>query len=1198
MAVSFGGTARYEVVRQLGAGGNGVVYEVRDLEQGGRRVALKTLQRRDAEGLMRLKREFRALADVRHPNLVTLHELVAEGDESFFTLEHIDGVDLSSWLRPGAGRALSQEATADLGRTVRRVDQGLGAEALTRLRDAFRQLAEAVAFLHVHGLLHRDLKPANVMVTGEGRVVVLDFGLVSGADVSRSITEAEGRTIVGTAAYMAPEQVESSVVGPPADWYAVGVMLFEALTGRLPFEGSAVQVMVDKRTRPAPAPRDFWAGVPPDLDALCVSLLRATPEMRAGAREVSEIFGAVQAPPVQARETGFVGREAEVQALRSALGEVRQGGPRLVRVLGESGIGKSALTHRFLEEAAAGGAVVLAGRCYEREAVPFKALDSVVDALARYLAGLDEARIDAVQPRDAWALTRMFPVLGRVGPFARAPARATGGASELRRRAVRALRELVARMADRAPLVLAIDDAQWGDADSALVLDELLAPPDAPEVLVLMSARAEPPALKVQSLQPVDVRLAPLGPDDALRLARVAVGDEARAEAIARESGGNPFMLQQLAEVPAEQDAGLEGVMRARLEVLPADARRLLEVVAVAGAPVPEAVALEVAGLDAAAADVVQRLKADRLLRASGDGRLETWHDRLREPMLREVGPDAAQALHGRLARAWRAAAPGDLDAIAWHFTAADMTEEAMQATLEASRLATAQLAFERAAVLLRRALELLPADDLRRREVTVALGDALSDAGRGQDAADAYTEAIGQTTPGAALAENSLELRRRAAEQLLRSGRIDQGLALSREVLGQVGMRLAKTPRRALLMLAWRRLLVRLRGLEFAERPSETLDPAVLRRIDVCWSVSMGLAMVDTIRGASFQARQLLLALDAGEPHRVARALSAEAAFVATVGVAAEARARDLIERARRLSSRLGDARLRGLVDFCDGLTRFLAGRWREAAELTAQAERTFSDQGQAVTWEAANSRLFALWSLFYVGDISGLSKRIPALVAEAERRGDRYAVTSLRCGLANVSLLAAGAPQQAREAVRDAMSQWGSAQFHFQHYWALLSEAMVDLYLGRPADSLAWVESGWGQLRASMLLKIQNVRVEARYLRARLALATGDARGAARHAQALDDEHAPHARVLARAVHLGLAGARGAEGYPALLEQLVALDMHAFAAAARVRYGDAQGGELGNANRRAGLSWLTAQGVVEPEAFARMLLPAWAPR
>jgi hypothetical protein len=182
--------------------------------------------------------------------------------------------------------------------------------------------------------------------------------------------------------------------------------------------------MLDERLRPAPVPRELCPSVPEDLDALCVSLLRRNESEQAGAPEVLRAFGADPPAASPWRDTGFVRRARELAALREALAQVRGKGPRLVRVLGSSGIGKSALIHRFVEEAEAAGAVVLSGRCDEREAVPFKALDIVVDALARYL---DAAKVDAVLPRDAHALMRMFPVLGRADAFSKAPVRELPG---------------------------------------------------------------------------------------------------------------------------------------------------------------------------------------------------------------------------------------------------------------------------------------------------------------------------------------------------------------------------------------------------------------------------------------------------------------------------------------------------------------------------------------------------------------------------------------------------------------------------------------------------------------------------------------------------------------------------------------------------------------------------------------------------
>ncbi|HEY5947204.1 MAG TPA: serine/threonine-protein kinase, partial [Kofleriaceae bacterium] len=239
----FTGTERFVLERELGEGSMGVVYEATDRRTDAR-VALKTLKSLNAQTLARLKTEFRALQEVQHPNLVSFGELIEDAGHWFFTMELVEGVPLLEYVaRPRDDR---------------------------RLRHAFGQLAAALSALHASGLIHRDVKPSNALVTAEGRVVLLDFGLVS--DV-RGRYESMHDNIVGTAAYMAPEQAAGQPITPAADWYAFGVNLYEALTGELPHSGSSLQVLLDKQQKAALAPSQRVPGVPPDLDKLCIALL-------------------------------------------------------------------------------------------------------------------------------------------------------------------------------------------------------------------------------------------------------------------------------------------------------------------------------------------------------------------------------------------------------------------------------------------------------------------------------------------------------------------------------------------------------------------------------------------------------------------------------------------------------------------------------------------------------------------------------------------------------------------------------------------------------------------------------------------------------------------------------------------------------------------------------------------------------------
>ncbi|MFS8069371.1 MAG: serine/threonine-protein kinase, partial [Byssovorax sp.] len=229
------GEARFLLRRPLGEGGMGVVHVAFDRERGAE-VALKTLTRVDPTGISALKNEFRALADLTHPNLVALHELVSEGGAWFLSMEIIDGVSFLEHVRHGAvqprhqgdrttvavtssslhpltlrsapASALPTEATVVSASSLPSSPARLDAPAcsLEVLRPALRQLVLGVAAIHAAGLLHRDLKPSNVLVTGAGRVVILDFGLAT-AHRGRRVERSTGRrVIVGTPEYMAPEQ--------------------------------------------------------------------------------------------------------------------------------------------------------------------------------------------------------------------------------------------------------------------------------------------------------------------------------------------------------------------------------------------------------------------------------------------------------------------------------------------------------------------------------------------------------------------------------------------------------------------------------------------------------------------------------------------------------------------------------------------------------------------------------------------------------------------------------------------------------------------------------------------------------------------------------------------------------------------------------------------------------------------------------
>jgi predicted Ser/Thr protein kinase len=539
----FTGTSRFRVLRQLGAGGMGVVYEVHD----GLRnevVALKTLRRAGAADLYRLKHEFRSLADVTHPNLVPLYELFVEDERSFFTMERVSGVSFVEYVR-GADR--SQLSVA-------------------RLVPALRQLVDGVSELHRRGKLHRDIKPSNVLVTREGRVVILDFGLVAEALPPQTGETAAG----GTPAYMSPEEIWGGAPSEAGDWYSVGVTLYEALTGALPFAGSVSDLLLYKTTSDPPAPAQTSPDVPGDLSDVCMGLLNRFPEHRLTGPAVLRALmrdGVALLPASVAAmlETPFVGRHHQLHALKDAVDAVIRGSARVVTVHASSGLGKSALVRHFLGQfSRRDDVVVLTGRCYEYESVPYKALDGVIDDLSRYLGSIPAEHVEALLPPDVSALPRVFPVLRQVDAIANAAGHDTSDVIDplrVRRRAFEALRVLLARLAERRSLVIWIDDLQWADADSVVLLEELLDAASPPVMLTLLSFRREETATKPFLRALLDragrtgwsaVSLEPMTDAEAETLIRELLPRDTTLTAddrrrMARESDGSPLVLEQLA---------------------------------------------------------------------------------------------------------------------------------------------------------------------------------------------------------------------------------------------------------------------------------------------------------------------------------------------------------------------------------------------------------------------------------------------------------------------------------------------------------------------------------------------------------------------------------------------------------------------------------------------------------------------------
>jgi serine/threonine protein kinase len=1219
LAVTFNGTDRFQLLRVLGHGGMGVVYEALDRNHG-TRVALKVLPMVSPERLLRFKREFRVASGIDHPNLVRLGELVRFGDHWFFTMELVQGVDVlehvrgftatpshsgprtlawssdDAMLAPEAATSLDHEGAPSLGDVV-------------KLRAALSQLAAALRALHEAGCVHRDIKPSNVMVTGDGRVVLLDFGLAS-------VTALESTLFVaGTPLYMAPEQAASVRVTAAADWYSFGVLLFELLSGTLPFRGHMYEVLSAKQGGRAPSVATVIADAPRDLIELCDALLALNPEERPTGEQVLARLGApplqrIQRGPSPGRKAALVGREREWSTLSAALRTVEQSGSSLALVMsGESGVGKSTLARAFLDAQASEPSVLtFFSRCYERELVPYKAVDGLLDAIAHFLRHAPDALVDRVLPARAGVIAQVFPVLARV----EALARATLPDLSLDRREVRtwlfeALRELLANIGREKVVVALVDDLHWADNDSMTLLSELLREPGSPRLLLLCTLRTQgsphehPHENKVfaRDVNEQSLAIENLPKEAAEALAReLAQAHERPVDwaRLAEESQGHPLFLRELLDAALDDDAQaggaltLEGVLSQRIAGLLPEPAKLLQLLSVSGSPLESSVLREACGLEGATfTDALHTLRALRFIHAAGeifDDRLDISHDRVRKVLRTSLGKAEVEALHQLLARALELR--GDPVLSATHWREAQHPERAAQHYASAGRMALEALAFGDAASHYRAALSLGDWPARERMSLLSALGDALSNAGKGAEAAEHY-----RTAASASQGTDAVELKRRAAEELVRGGHLDEGLMVAREVLVDADLEPSKAPLYALL---YQRSLLKLRGLGFREHKAQDVPAKELARIDLCWSMSTGLVLTDTFQGMYFQARGLALSLRAGEPYRVSRSVAAEGAYTASRGLRAKKRASALLQRAEELADNTKDPRAVGTALLMRGIASHFFGEFLEGRAFLHRASAVFREQCTGMFWERDAARQFWTECSFYLGDLAALRETVLSGLREASDRAAMYTATNLRSGLANAVWLIDDAPEQAARELADAMQSWSIRGFHVQHWYALIAETHIALYEGRGRDALSLLDARWPELSQSHLLRVNHTRIVALHLSARASLLAACAEtGAARATRLEQARHTAHklrrneggwVRALADLIEAGAAQLEGKAAAPdelvALAARLEALHLNVYALSLRAL-------ALEEPDK------LHALGVKAPLKFANMLVPGF---
>ncbi len=640
------------------------------------------------------------------------------------------------------------------------------------------QICNALEHAHACGIVHRDLKPANVWLDDEGNARLGGFGL-SSTGPARG-----GGVLVGTVAYLPPEQALGQTSGPRADLYSLGALIYEMVSGQPPFSGDDAVAIISQHLNSEPVPPSRHnPAVPAALDELVAALLAKRPQDRpASAAEVREALEAIDpegASDATAERSSrldslaggiFVGRDPELGVLRRAADSALAGSGRLVLVAGEPGIGKTRIAEELSTYARLGGAKVHWGRCHEDEAAP--AYWPWVQAIRSYARESDPVAL-------AWEMGRGMAEIARIVPeVAQSSSASTIGEApqdeQGRFRLFDAVDTFLGAAATSRPLVIVLDDLHWADESSLRLLEFCVRGLVERSLLIVGTyrdvelGRHHPLSRILAELNRSDrttgVVLRGLDEGDVRRYIEMTTGekvDPVLAGSVQSQTEGNPFFVAELVRLLAlegDLDAetvtgrpipqGVRDVIGRRLDSLSPEANRALGMAAAVGREFDLDVLAELLGEGTDVDAVLTEARRAQLLEPDGPGSLRFTHALVRETLYRELDAAERPLLHRDIAAVLERVYAGDpvrfernLGVFAHHYleagAAGDPAKTVVYAT-RAGRRAYMQLGYEEAVLQFRRALtalELVPDDPRRRLDLLLSLGEAETRVGGSLDA-------------------------------------------------------------------------------------------------------------------------------------------------------------------------------------------------------------------------------------------------------------------------------------------------------------------------------------------------------------------------------------------------------------------------------------------------------------------------------
>lgn len=1078
------------LIRQLGKGGMGNVYSAIDLRSTAH-VAVKVMRHLDSWSIYRFVEEFSWLSQLNHPHLVKLYDAFSQGDTRYFSMEQVEGLTIRNWFQ-----------------TLSPTDPS----RWNMLRKVLAETASAIRFLHDCDVIHRDVKPSNLMITPGRRAMLLDLGLAMRSGKSTAgLQLVDGSKIVGTIQYLPPEALRGEIQTFASDWYSFGVLIFETITNSFP------PISVDPKNKDVSlryklneeALRAKLQGLPDDLIGLCIDLLSADPRSRPLGNEIIQRLGAEDTQAISfAADTLCLGRDDVLDEISSCFHEPFPS-RKFILIRGESGIGKTTVLKHWTrgQRLADESTLLLHFSCHLQDHTPLRALNLLAQQLVTLLPELPRELWEDLTSGEGAEIIYGFPQMQQlieIRPRQKDPAIGVQELAARRAAGLHALLHWLRELSKRCTVIIAVDDAQWADADSGRLLSQLFTSSSGFQGVLLVADQGQsvksplvesmlnllegvqPPIVKQIELKPLEKSVCA----SLLDRWSTAVGIELQPAIYAdltRRSAGNPFLLREVlsayvyhvsqfglddeAWLKTARNQGRGGHLRSRFSLLPISMERVLQYLAIADEPLGFHQLHTVSRvLPHELLPLINYLASQGWIRINGtslDSELEIAHDRFRDVVLDSMPEDRIYRRHYRIARTLSSESPPPWSRIAHHYWEARRFREAAACYMEAARSSARSSASIEALWFLERAFH--PNADRSVAEQRNALrlqADCFAASGKSTEAIDSYRTL-------ATSCENKDEshlLNCLIGEQWIAKGKLAEGLKCLSGALEDLGVTTDIGGTWFSSMRLWmeaRQMAASYSGIRRNDRdyePFSTTEQCLNR-------IGTALLFLDIGLGSN-----LIIALANASAHRGSdsdRAITMLrwGALVALGSRRTRSSSSKWIRSGRRLAKLSGNANAIVLAQVCTFVWLFAHGRFHRAQLHGLKALNLYRASGLTHQWEYGFIQWMLLIQNWYAGELKTLVVATKELRIQWRDNRDVMWSFWIHSHSAHLADLIVDQPSEGRRSIAVVELEVQNRAFQSPQYFLWISQLRQELYEGNIEAALKIKDAGWSQLIESRL-------------------------------------------------------------------------------------------------------------------------------